>query len=269
MPVIVIVLVLFFSSAANDGRPMGTTADSTRNYTCSFMKDGTLIAAGLTCDAAAAFVETSVRPLSAVEIGNLSPQSINRFDRSATKNYSPAMATASDALVAASIAAPFALLTDAGVRKDLVPFCSMYGEVLAFSYALPAFGKGITERIRPFVYNPSAPLRKKQEKDAFTSFFSRHTTYAFASAVFTSTLYAAYNPESLFKPYVWTVTLAGASTVGYLRYKAGVHFPTDILTGAAVGSIIGFGIPWLHKCVKRTHLAIDPFQHAVCLYWTI
>jgi len=42
-----------------------------------------------------------------------------------------------------------------------------------------------------------------------------------------------------------------ASTVGYLRYEAGVHFPTDILIGAIVGSAIGYAIPYLHRAGKE------------------
>jgi len=38
-----------------------------------------------------------------------------------------------------------------------------------------------------------------------------------------------------------------ASTIGYLRYKSGKHFPTDILTGALIGSAIGYFIPFIHR----------------------
>jgi len=32
-----------------------------------------------------------------------------------------------------------------------------------------------------------------------------------------------------------------------LRYASGKHFPTDIITGALVGSAVGYFIPFLHR----------------------
>ena len=65
--------------------------------------------------------------------------------------------------------------------------------------------------------------------------------------MFLSTTFANYNPDSSLKPYVWGTSLLFAATVGYLRFAAGMHYPTDILTGALVGSAIGYLIPLLHK----------------------
>jgi membrane-associated phospholipid phosphatase len=70
---------------------------------------------------------------------------------------------------------------------------------------------------------------------------------AFASASFISTVFSDYNPDSEWKPYIWTGSLLSAGIVGYLRYESGMHFPTDILVGAAVGSILGYAIPWMHR----------------------
>jgi membrane-associated phospholipid phosphatase len=40
--------------------------------------------------------------------------------------------------------------------------------------------------------------------------------------------------------------LGTAAAVGGLRIAAGKHFPTDILAGAAVGSLVGYLVPRLH-----------------------
>jgi membrane-associated phospholipid phosphatase len=40
-------------------------------------------------------------------------------------------------------------------------------------------------------------------------------------------------------------TLATAGAVGMLRIVAQKHYVTDVLTGAAVGTASGLGIPWL------------------------
>jgi membrane-associated phospholipid phosphatase len=83
--------------------------------------------------------------------------------------------------------------------------------------------------------------------DSKHSFFSGHTSYTFSFAVFLSTTFANYNPDSSLKPYVWSASLLLAATTGYLRYAAGMHYPTDIITGALVGSAIGFLIPLIHE----------------------
>jgi len=56
-----------------------------------------------------------------------------------------------------------------------------------------------------------------------------------------------YYPDSKWKPYVWTFSLLAASTVGYMRYESGSHFPSDILVGAVVGGAVGYVVPLLHK----------------------
>ena len=83
--------------------------------------------------------------------------------------------------------------------------------------------------------------------DARKSFYSSHTAFAFASAVFLSTTYDEYFPESRWRGWIWAVSLTGASTVGYLRYAAGEHFPTDILAGALLGAATGYLVPVLHR----------------------
>jgi len=240
------------------------------SYLCSPKKDGALIAAGAICGLASFAVENSLHPLTEAEIAGLSPETINRFDRDATLHYGPGADNASDVVLAAIMAAPLGLLSTVTVRKEITAFTSMYVETLLFSYTLPALGKGITARNRPYVYNPAVPVETKTTKDSRASFFSRHTTTAFASSVFLSTLYDGYFPQSSFGPYLWGISLLGASAVGVMRYQAGAHFPTDILTGAAVGTIIGYGIPRLHAGPRKNGgLACDPFRRAVYCSWKI
>jgi membrane-associated phospholipid phosphatase len=40
-------------------------------------------------------------------------------------------------------------------------------------------------------------------------------------------------------------SFAAAATVGTLRVVSDQHFTTDVLTGAAVGTLTGLGLPWL------------------------
>jgi membrane-associated phospholipid phosphatase len=192
-------------------------------------------------------VNDDIVPFTLDEINALDRQDVNTFDRGATYNWSPAAANASDILATALILSPALLAFSDEVRNDFTPVLTMYFQTLILAEALPLTLKGITQRTRPFVYNEDAPLDEKESQNAKRSFFSGHTSVAFAMAVFLSTVYGDYHPNSHWKPFVWGASLLVASTVGYLRYAAGKHFPTDIITGALVGSALGYFIPFIHR----------------------
>ena len=44
---------------------------------------------------------------------------------------------------------------------------------------------------------------------------------------------------------MWIAGLSFATTGAYLRIAADRHYATDVLTGALVGSAIGFSVPYL------------------------
>ncbi len=192
-------------------------------------------------------VNDDIVPFTLDEINALNRDDVNKFDRSATYNWSPAAGNASDILAAALILSPALLALSNEVRNDFTPVLTMYFQTLILAETLPLTLKGITQRTRPFAYNEDAPLEEKKSQNAKRSFFSGHPSVAFAMAVFLSTVYSDYHPNSEWKPFIWGVSLLAASTVGYLRYTAGKHFPTDIITGALVGSAIGYFIPFIHR----------------------
>lgn len=81
----------------------------------------------------------------------------------------------------------------------------------------------------------------------YRSFFSGHTTLGFASAGVTCTNHAVHRlfGDPLADGLTCGATLATASAVGLLRIVSQKHYVTDVLTGAAVGTASGLGIPWL------------------------
>ena len=60
----------------------------------------------------------------------------------------------------------------------------------------------------------------------------------------------------MWKLYVWGSSLLAASTVGYLRVASGAHFPTDVLVGAAIGSAIGYFIPYIYRDKEQSNLSV-------------
>lgn len=216
-------------------------------YRRGWSKDGCIAGGSAAGAIGAILVSQAPDPLTTVEIDRLSRESINGFDRGATYRYSTNAASASDVLVGIAAAAPLALFIDSNTREDWKTCTLMYAETMALALIAPAYGKGTVDRIRPFVYNPDAPMAVKTTSDARKSFFSRHTSAAFASAVFLSTVYGDYHPGSAAKPYMWAGSLLAAAAVGFLRYDSGEHFPTDIIAGAIAGSAAGYLIPRTHR----------------------
>ena len=217
-------------------------------YKTAWSKEGIILgAAGLTFLAGSA-IQRNHPQLTQGEIDVLSVRSINWFDRSAAYRYSENLPAVSDVFAGAAAAAtPLILLADPKIRNDLPAITFMYAETIVLSVSLPEFAKSAVRRMRPFVYNKNVPAGKKNTADRDRSFFSGHTTLAFASTVFLATVYGDYHPGSAVNRYLWGAALITGCVTGMLRYESGMHYPSDILTGAAVGTSIGYLIPYFHR----------------------
>lgn len=199
-------------------------------------------------------LESNIDSLNFIELENLSRNNVNAFDRGATDNWSEEAGIVSDYLLNFMLLSPAALLASDKVRKNFGSFSIMYIENLFLSFAVVHTIKIFIKRNRPYTYNKNVPLNHRSDKTSRLSFFSGHATHTFSSAVFLSTVYAEYYPDSKWKPYIWGISLLTASLTGYLRYSSGNHFPTDIIIGAVVGSAIGYLVPLIHKVNKKDEL---------------
>jgi len=194
-------------------------------------------------------LDTRRPPLTTDEIARLDPSDVNRCDRSATTRWSPGADTASDILAYSSMAAPAALLlTDHGSREPWT-LTLMYAETLLLNSGMVFFLKSLVSRTRPYAYNddPRIPLEEKYTRFARRSFPSGHTANAFTAATFLSVVHQRLYPGSSANAWVWAGSLTVASATGILRYAAGKHFPSDILVGAAIGTLTGWLVPELHE----------------------
>ncbi len=53
---------------------------------------------------------------------------------------------------------------------------------------------------------------------------------------------------------------------GYLRIRAGKHYPSDVLAGYALGALIGYAVPALHrKPTANRRLTLVPAASGVYL----
>jgi membrane-associated phospholipid phosphatase len=215
------------------------------------------------------WADQSYEPLTPEEIAALDPESINWFDRSATRQWSPGAAKASDIMVATTTIAPLSLLlTDQGSREPWT-MGVMYLETYALQGGLTYLVKNLFNRTRPYVYNdnPDIPLSVKMEKTSRRSFYSGHTSSAFASMVFMASVFERLYPDSDARGWVWGGCLTAAATTGYLRYQAGKHYPSDILVGAAMGAFVGYLVPTLHE-LEAESPGGDKRAKSVTLGWS-
>jgi membrane-associated phospholipid phosphatase len=79
-----------------------------------------------------------------------------------------------------------------------------------------------------------------------------------------------YFPERKWTKITWGAAAVVPAWTGYQRYKAGKHFPTDVIAGYLVGGACGILIPELHKSPKnRTSLTITPSFNGVFLTYKL
>ena len=148
--------------------------------------------------------------------------------------------TNSDDLVTFGI--PGIVLLKGIITKEKEDFWKS-GEMLSTSLlsSLMVFGlKSTIKRDRPFKTYPDII---KHTHGGSYSMPSGHTSICFATATSVSLIYP--------KWYVIAPMYTWASLVGYSRMYLGVHYPSDVLAGALVGSGSAIGTHYLFKYIKK------------------
>ena len=118
----------------------------------------------------------------------------------------------------------------------------------------------INDRYRPYAYNPNVPMSKRVRGGAKNSFFAGHVALVGTSTFFMAKVYSDYHPESKMRWVFFGLAGLATGTTGYLRYKAGEHFVSDVIIGTMVGTLSGVLIPHWHKNKKANdRLSLVPF----------
>ena len=105
-------------------------------------------------------------------------------------------------------------------------------EILSINGLITNIVKNVAQRQRPYSF-----YSNKDDEDSYKSFFSGHTSTAFA--IGTSTAKMLTNYSDIDKKTVWISALGLASATGYFRIAADKHYFSDVFVGAIVGSLIG------------------------------
>ena len=221
-----------------------------KKYNFSLKKDLIIIGSGIGLTTLGIVFQNNADVAILEEINALDRRDINRFDRGATSNNSSKARDISDIILYTSATLP--------IFAYLVPKCRfeesavgiMALETVLITSGLTNIAKGLSQRYRPFNYNPDVDIETKLDESSRKSFFSGHTSVTASMSFLMASVITDVHPEMKNKYLIWTLAAAIPASIGYLRYEGGRHFPTDVITGYAVGATVGYLIPKLHKSKK-------------------
>jgi membrane-associated phospholipid phosphatase len=195
------------------------------------------------------------------QIENLDKNNIPFFDRWTVHVYSKSIDQASYIPFYVAIPLPLLCLADKKMRADCGKIGYLYIEALAATGVVYSTAVNLTNRYRPFTYNLESPQDLAVQSNSKKSFFSGHVALVATSAFFMAKVYDDYHPDSRLKWVFYGTAGALTAATGIMRNLAGMHFLSDVLLGATVGTLSGILVPGLHKIKpgKNPNLTILPF----------
>ncbi len=211
--------------------------------------------------------DTSTR----AQILALNPQNVAGYNRFGTDLYSEKAEDASDMLFYGSMPLPLLLLLDGKIRPDAGKIGLMYLESMAVTGVLYTSAAYIKDKYRPYAYNPETPMGKRQSGGGKNSFFAGHVALVANASFFTAKVFSDYHPESRARWVFYSVAGLATATTGYLRIRGGLHFLSDVLIGASVGTLNGLLFPKWHRNKGSDRLTLMPYygqEKGVALTWT-
>lgn len=250
-------LVLFLLAALSVSQSIAQ--DDFYPYEFIWKKDAYVGAIGLGLVGGGGYFYLNKRGHTLGELNALSIYNVNAFDRSAIDQWSPTAANVSDGFMIGALALPFTMFAFKSAQENWLGLGLMYVEVGLYTIGVTELTKGLSQRTRPYAYNPEAPLDTRLGKDARSSFFSGHTSLAASMSFLSAKVFHDLSDNNTAKALVWTAAALVPAATGYLRYHAGKHFPTDIIAGYVVGGAIGYLVPFLHKKrITNENLSLMP-----------
>ncbi len=131
-------------------------------------------------------------------------------------------------------------------------------ETITISSLFNEIVKYYVGRERPYVSRGNSGLYNNPSDDNL-SFYSGHTNLAFALVVAAGTIANIRDYKA--EPYIWGIGIPVATLVAYFRVAGQKHYFTDVLVGAAMGSLVGFLVPWLHRRTVSPGDGLYPKNH--------
>jgi len=238
-------------------------------------RDKILAPATLASMALGAYLVSQGDPITLDEITALDRQTVNGLDKRATYNWSPTWDGRADwsknTVLAASLLVPATSLIRDRSWSDAATVGTIFVETFSLLLGVTTTTKALAGRTRPYAYNTALTPEERyaiagpEDASVNRSFFSGHSSMAFAAAALLSTVYQDLHGPSTAAKVVWVSSLSLAAFTAYARVEAGMHFPTDVLVGAVVGAAIGHLVPRLHRAGANHPLSVSAGLRSVQL----
>jgi len=181
------------------------------------------------------------------DILSLDINDIPSFDRHGAKVYHSKANEVGDLLFYGSMPLPVILMLDKKIRKDAFRVAFLYLESMSVTGLLYTGSVYLTNRYRPYAYNPNMPMDQRTRGGAKNSFFAGHVALIGTSTFFIAKMINDYHPEGKARWVPFTLAGIATGTAAVMRYLGGQHFLSDILLGTAVGVLSGILVPHVHK----------------------
>ncbi|MDR1105980.1 MAG: phosphatase PAP2 family protein [Treponema sp.] len=170
---------------------------------------------------------------------------VNSFDRTLFRSYNKRPDMTSKIGTYGLMALPvLPVIGNIKTPHAVITYGIMYAEAFFLTYGTKELLKHMINRNRPYSYFGSIPPGKEDDYD--NSFPSGHTALAFMAAGFLTSTFSTEYPRSRWKAPVIAAGYSIAAAIGAGRILSGSHFLTDVIAGAAIGSLYGYLIPYLH-----------------------
>lgn len=169
------------------------------------------------------------------------------WDQGFVGQNNSAMLKASNILPIANLVFLTKSWTDQNFTRDL----ALYAEVLSWSSFINISVRNLKLWPRPLMSDPQTD-RSSQSSEAWGSFYSGHAANSFAFATAFTHIQLHQYPNNPNNKWWIAGAYSVASATAMTRLYSGKHYPTDIVTGAILGS----GIAWL--VMELRHLSPQP-----------
>lgn len=237
-------------------------------YKSSWNKEAPIYGTSFTLLMNGLYIEHRKEPITESSLSLLTRPSLSGLDESTITRFSDKASKQSDYFKDGIVAVPFALMLSKQGRENAGELLMMYTEVVALNSGITLFTKNAIGRYRPYVFNADVPIELKLSNTSRKSFFSGHTSHVASLSFFTAKVFTDLYPESKWRYLVWAGAVAAPAMTGYLRVKAGRHYPTDVIVGYGIGAMIGFFIPHIHKVTRDSNVRIVGAEGGLGMVYT-